>query len=223
MKEIRKDKKSFGLIILSICILVIILLIGGSFALWSDSFIGSENTIKSGTISFLYTEPSSDIDLITNNSDDDSIKTESTNYVEFSVSGIATDKVDLAYYIYFSENSGNTVTKDKVKFYLTEVNNNVETKVTEIISGSNIVPINLSTLTKDTSSSNYLLYGGSMNFPTGGSTIIKVYRLRFWISGSDDGNITYVEDDNKHTASISGSYSIKLNVYTSLGEVKTIS
>lgn len=223
MKKLKSDKKSLRLIVLSICTLIIILSIGTSFALWSDAKTGGENTIKSGTINFLYTEPNTDINLVTNNNDDESIITESTNYMDFSVSGVATDKIDLAYYLYFNENSSNTVSRSKIKFYLTEVNNGVETKVMDITSGSSIIPINLSSLTKDTSSSNYLLYGGSMKFPTGGSTITKNYRLRFWISSSDGGNITYTEDDNKHTASITGSYSIKLNVYTSLGGVKTIS
>lgn len=223
MKELKKDYKSYRLIILSMFVILLILVIGTSFALWSETLSGGENIINTGTVSFLYTEPSNDINLVTNNSDDDSIKTESTNYVEFSVSGVATDKFDLAYYIYFNENTSNTVSLSNMKFYLTEVNNNVESAVTSVISGSNIVPINLSTLTKDTSSSNYLLYGGAMNFPIGGGTITKNYRLRFWIDTSDGGNITYEEDNNKHTASITGSYSIKLNVYTSMGEVKTIS
>lgn len=224
MKKLKEDKYSYKLIIFSICTIVLVIMVGTSFALWSGEKLGSLNTINSGTITFLYTEPSNDVTLMTNESTDENIIKETTNYMDFTISGIATDKINLAYYIYFNENADNTVTKDSVKFYLSEVTGDTETSITGIKEGSTILPINLSTLKKDTTSSNYLLYSSTMSFPSGGSTITKNYRLRFWVSGSGNGgNITYTEEDKKHTASMSGNYSIKLNVYTSLGEAVTIS
>lgn len=224
MKKLKEDKYSYSLIIFSICTVVLLLLIGTSIAVFSKSMSGSTNTINTATVSFLYTEPSNDITLETSSSSDSTIITESTNYMDFTVSGTSNAGANLAYYIYFNENSGNTVTKDSVKFYLSSVSDSTETSVTGIKQGSSIVPFNISTLTKDTSSSNYLLYSSTMSFSDSGGTITKKYRLRFWISSAGtEGNVTYSDNGKAHTAQMTGSYSIKLNVYAVLGTAVTIS
>jgi len=213
MKKNINDYGSRRLMILSIFAIVFITDFSSTYALYNYNKTGGNNTIQTGTVSILFTEPSTDTTLTTYYlSDEDA--TASDNYVEFSVTANSTGLIATNYYIYFTENESNTVENSHVKMHLTEVNGNEEIEVVPVSYANTFTQINLNTLQEDTTSGKHLLHDDKFIFLNAESRT-RTYRLRMWMD--DEGpSVEYSgtsENDRTHTAVLSGEYSIKLNVY----------
>ncbi len=209
MKKNINDYGSRRLMILSIFVIVFITVFSSTYALYNYNKTGGNNTIQTGTVSILFTEPQTDTILFSDSEDE---------YMEFTVSANATGSIATDYYIYFTENSGSTIEKSNVKIRLSEVIGEGELEVVELTSLDTFKPINLTTLQEDNTSDKYLLYSNQFNF-TDNSSRTKTYRLRMQSEGGDIEYSGTSESDRTHSAVLTGQYSIKLNVYATQGEV----
>ena len=104
----------------SIVSVLILLIVGLAFAYYFAILKGENiNTAKTGEASIIYTEPS--VGIETKQMSDYEGMTSENSY-DFTVTGRADDTANLNYAVYLEEESGNTVDKSKVKYYLTDAN-----------------------------------------------------------------------------------------------------
>lgn len=165
MNNIKKNVLSIiGIVVL------MILIAGGTYAAFIVTQSGSTNTIQTGTVSFSYTQPSSNVTLSSAYPVTDATG-KTGDYFEFSVSATTSGEHDTNYYVYYVLDSNNTMSQNDIRLYLTTVSDNVETVVAGFprIAGYS-----------DEYSSGYLLDSGI--FETNSNTLSKTYRLRMWIS-----------------------------------------
>ena len=164
------------------------LIIGVTYALIKFNFVGNkDNTILVGGLKFNYNETSSSM-TITNNdilSNTDGMK--SDNYFDFNVSLEKQTTTGVSYNILLT--SDNTNNLSDIKAYLTEVNNNTETKL--------MGPTTLNNLTKV--NNNMILYKDKI-FPNE----TKYYRLRLWVDENFGSSQTTSVNGNISTGTITG-------------------
>lgn len=116
-KKMNKSKKTA----IILAVILLLLAVAASFAYYFAILKGENvNTAKMSSASLVYTEPK--IGTETKQMSDYEGMKNSTPY-EFTVSGNASGTTALDYAIYIEEQEGNTVTKDKIKYYLTDENN----------------------------------------------------------------------------------------------------
>ena len=116
-KKMNKSKKTA----IILAVILLLLAVAASFAYYFAILKGENvNTAKMSSASLVYTEPK--IGTETKQMSDYEGMKNSTPY-EFTVSGNASGTTSLDYAIYIEEQEGNTVTKDKIKYYLTDENN----------------------------------------------------------------------------------------------------
>ena len=168
-----KIKRSYvkSIILVVICLLVIGGITYASFSVDIKGLINIDTSLPG--ISLTYTEPASAL-IQTNEIISDEEHKNSSDYFEFKVSSTSAIVYDLYYRIYIKENTSNTLSRDNLYVYLTEVNNNVETEVVGVTK--------LTSLKTNTNYSNsYNLYNNSFNFISNTSTTKeKTYRFRIW-------------------------------------------
>lgn len=180
MVEEKSDSKKILLSVLGIAILVVAV-VGISFAALNLSASSEENTIKTGTITVSYSESEHGI-LLT-----DALPTDDTTgmalsadreYFDFTVSTGASGKVTVPYEINVTEidvTEGKTkLSNQLVKVYLTKVGQDSEEAVVSPIYVNDLDDSSLRVGSKK-------LFTASDSYTAGGSTTIK-YRLRMWIS-----------------------------------------
>ena len=201
-----KKKK---IIVLSIAIVGLLLIVTGvTYAFLNINFEGTKiNSLYVPSISLTYNESGNALTIDTRVNNDNEGKT--LPYFEFSVSGESEVDYPLDYYIYLTEEES-SLTRDKIKFYLTKVENNSETQVLEPTLGSNLKSYG-------TNENDLFLYKASFYFTEDDNTFSDTYRLRGWIS--HDAKIEVDPDINSSdgTQDItidSLSYKFKVNVST---------
>ena len=201
-----KKKK---IIILSIVIAGLLLIATGvTYAFLNINFEGTKvNSLYVPSISLTYSESGNALTIDTRVNNDNEGK--ELPYFEFSVSGESEVDYPLDYYIYLTEEES-SLTKDKIKFYLTKVENNSETQVLEPTLGSNLKSYG-------TNESDLFLYKASFDFTEANNTFSDTYRLRGWIS--HDAKIEVAPDINSSNGTQditveSLSYKFKVNVST---------
>ena len=201
-----KKKK---IIILSIAIIgLLLIVIGVTYAFLNINFEGTKiNSLYVPSISLTYSESGNALTIDTRVNNDTEGK--GLPYFEFSVSGESEVDYPLDYYIYLTEEES-SLTRDKIKFYLTKVENNSETQVLEPTLGSNLKSYG-------TNENDLFLYKASFYFTEDDNTFSDTYRLRGWIS--HDAKIEVDPDINSSdgTQDItidSLSYKFKVNVST---------
>ena len=165
------------------------LIIGVTYALIKFNFVGNkDNTILVGGLKFNYNETSSSMTITEDDilSNTDGMK--SDNYFDFNIS-LEKEKstTGVSYSILLT--SDNTNNLSDIKAYLTEVNNNTETKL--------IDPITLNNLTKV--NNNMILYKDKI-FPNE----TKYYRLRLWVDENFGSSQTTSVNGNTSTGTITG-------------------
>ena len=201
-----KKKK---IIILSIAIIGLLLIATGvTYAFLNINFEGTKvNSLYVPSISLTYSESGNALTIDTRVNNDNEGKT--LPYFEFSVSGESEVDYPLDYYIYLTEEES-SLTKDKIKFYLTKVENNSETQVLEPTLGSNLKSYG-------TNESDLFLYKASFDFTEENNTFSDTYRLRGWISHDAKIEVTPDINSSDGTQDItveSLSYKFKVNVST---------
>lgn len=180
MIEEKKDSKKILLSVLGVAILIVAV-VGISFAAVSLSATSGENTIRTGTITVSYSESENGI-LLTNAlpTDDETGITLAGDreYFDFTVSTGASGKVTVPYELNVTEvgvtEGKNKLSNDLVKVYLTKVNQDAEEAVLQ------------PTLVKDLTDSTLRLGSKKLlaisdEYTAQGTTTVK-YRLRMWIS-----------------------------------------
>ena len=201
-----KKKK---IIVLSIAIVGLLLIVTGvTYAFLNINFEGTKiNSLYVPSISLTYSESGNALTIDTRVNNDNEGKT--LPYFEFSVSGESEVDYPLDYYIYLTEEES-SLTKDKIKFYLTKVENNSETQVLEPTLGSNLKSYG-------TNENDLFLYKASFYFTEDDNTFSDTYHLRGWISHDAKIEVDPDINSNNGTQDItveSLSYKFKVNVST---------
>ena len=206
MKKILNKLKQNRKILIPITsiFLLIVLLTGVSFAVFNYSNDNAgNNDINSGHISMTYTEPSNEYVVENALPIKDEEGMNSSNYFEFSVTTTAptndTDDngVSIPYEITITETEGNTLTNDKIKMYLTEVDGNTENTHTNPTLVSYFEP----SLYKD----GQIKVGFNLHLHRNGNeSVTTKYRLRAWLDYDTD--VSDWDTANKYQ------YKFKVNV-----------
>ena len=201
-----KKKK---IIILSIAIIGLLLIATGvTYAFLNINFEGTKvNSLYVPSISLTYSESGNALTIDTRVNNDNEGK--ALPYFEFSVSGESEVDYPLDYYIYLTEEES-SLTKDKIKFYLTKVENNSEIQVLEPTLGSNLKSYG-------TNENDLFLYKASFDFTKENNTFSDTYRLRGWISHDAKIEVDPDVNSNNGTQDItveSLSYKFKVNIST---------
>ena len=201
-----KKKK---IIILSIAIVGLLLIVTGvTYAFLNINFEGTKvNSLYVPSISLTYQESGNALTIDTRVNNDNEGKV--LPYFEFSISGESEVDYPLDYYIYLTEEES-SLTRDKIKLYLTKVENNSETQVLEPTLGSNLKSYG-------TNENDLFLYKASFYFTEDDNTFSDTYHLRGWISHDAKIEVDPDINSNNGTQDItveSLSYKFKVNVST---------
>lgn len=193
-----KENKKIILSVLGIFVLMI-LIIGTTYAGFSKTATTGNNSISSGTITMAFQEPSNNV--VITNAMPTSNGYSSTTHFDFSVSGSAKARMTLPYEITITEKSGNTLAASNVRIGLKK-NGSI---VTGFESGKLA-----STLTSSTvRSGSKTLYIDGLVLAQSGSNYTKTdnYQLFLWIDSSatlpNDGTTKY--------------YSVLVNINATVG------
>ena len=180
MEKIKNNFKKYSRVY--IVILLLLVIVGISYAIFAVTNLSNENMINLGQISMSYTEPENALVLENALPMGDAEGIAQSNYFEFKVMTHATTDADdsngltIPYEINLVEIAVDAdkqvLTKDQIKVYLTKVVSGSE----EVVVG----PILLSNLT-ESSTSDLNIYQARDVHRNAGSEITTTYRLRAWI------------------------------------------
>ena len=195
-----KVKRNQMLITILGVIILTVLVIGITYAGFSQTTSGGNNSISSGTITMSFQEPSNNV-VITNAMPISGTNYTSTTHFDFSVSGTAKVAIPIAYEISITEKSGNTIDSQYVMIGLKKNGTIVypygirvgNLRSSSIRNGSKILIKDQFTLAQ--SGSNY--------------TATDNYQLFLWLS----------EDYEMPSDGSTESYSISVNVNSNVGAV----
>ena len=188
MEKIKENFKKYSTVY--IVILLLLVIIGVSYAIFAVTNLSDVNTINLGQISMSYTEPDNALVLENALPMGDAEGIAQSNYFEFKVMTHATTDADdsngltIPYEINLGEievdADKQALTKDQIKVYLTKVVGGSEEEV--------VGPILLSNLS-ESSTSNLNIYQARDVHRNAGSEITTTYRLRAWIDEDVDSSI----------------------------------
>ena len=171
----KDDNKRKKVITISLIVILLMLCVGISFAVWNYGFVGSANTLDTGEISLELLESNTDIINITNQLPISDSEGKTLDTFDFAVTTKASRDMDLVYEIKIeklSASSGYTSLNDsQVKVYLTDYSDN------ELIS-----PTKISDL------SDYSLYGKTNTHSKDLTKITDKFKLRVWIDEDTDAS-----------------------------------
>lgn len=220
--------KNHNIIIIIGILLLFIVVIYSSYAIFNSSSTSEPNTINTGNIILTFTEGET-VSFDGNNAITDDEGKALENYFEFAASATAENKLKLANYIYAIPDASNTLDAQYVKVYLSLYQDGTETPLTNPTAFNSLTRFNLSTMTADNTANNYLIYSNTIDFTT---TETKSYnytfRLRLWLDESYPGDTpTITNTDNgtagaSHKAEIgpSKTFKFKINAYNEQGDLK---
>ncbi len=226
--ERKSDTGKILLAVLGVAILIVSV-VGVSFAVFSITRESDENTIKTGTITVSYVETSHIIS--TENAlpvTDETLAKASEDYFEFTVSTTA-NGVDVPYEINLQpSNDGveNALTDSQIKVYLTTYTSGEESS--ETMAKDAVV---LDTLTKSQVQDRtdcYVIYSKTDNHTSTalGEATTTTYRLRMWI----DKDVKFTLPDSEGVAVPEGqvdaskkyTYKLKVNVDSTVKPIGTV-
>lgn len=217
MMEENGSKKVL-LSVLGVAILVVAV-VGISFAAFSFTKESNENSISTGSITMSYTEAENGIKIseafpledsvgMTLKDDHESLKAGDKAYFEFTVATGASGVVNIPYEINVTVPTVNPdaeLKNDQVKIYLTTVNGDAETAVSEFTQAKLVNSLEASTVR----SGALVLHEATDTYATAGSASkTTTYRLRIWVDKSVDA----VANANK-------SYKVLVNVDSTVNSI----
>jgi len=164
--------------VLGVAILVVAV-VGISFALFTNTDVTGENSINLGTIVMTYSEKTPGLaitDAMPTANDDGE---DSANYFDFEVTGNASRaNVKFNYTVSITEVSGNTLDPNDVVLYLTDGAAGTETAIT----GFEEYPLASSfTTAVEGRNDTFELLRDSITVGTANQVVTKTYRLRMWV------------------------------------------
>ena len=188
MEKIKENFKKYSTVY--IVILLLLVIVGISYAIFAVTNLSDVNTINLGQISMSYTEPENALVLENALPMGDAEGIAQSNYFEFKVMTHATTNADdsngltIPYEINLGEievdADKQALTKEQIKVYLTKVVSGTEEGV--------VGPILLSNLS-ESSTSDLNIYQARDTHRNAGSEITTTYRLRAWIDEDVDSSI----------------------------------
>ncbi len=224
--ERKSDTGKILLAVLGVAILIVSV-VGVSFAVFSITRESDENTINTGTITVSYVETSHVINTkdalpVT---DEDAAQT-SNDYFEFTVSTTA-NGVDVPYEINLKPDNAEveTALKDEqVKVYLTKYDSS--TSETQVVEAKKLSEFEKSTVANRTDC--YKIFDTTDNHTNSalGSATTTTYRLRMWI----DKDVKFTLPDSEGVAVPEGqvdaskkyTYKLKVNVDSTVKPIGTV-
>jgi len=178
---------------------LIILVVGITYAGFSQTTSGGNNSISSGTITMSFQEPSNNV--VITNAMPTSNGYNSTTHFDFSVSGTAKTALTIAYEISITEKAGNTINPDYVRIGLKK-------------NGTIVYPYGIAASSLRSSSirnGSKILIKGQFTLAQSGSnyTATDNYQLFLWLS----------ENYEMPSDGSTESYSVTVNVNSNVGAV----
>lgn len=219
-------EKNYKIIYPLIILFGVILITGISFAIYKVNQTGKENSITTGKINFSYIENENALTVTNTDSLTDSEGKKQSDYFEFSIKASATGIVDVSYYIYLKKDTSSTAPDNAIKVYLSKVNTDgtEQEVVTSLM--SNLTKINPDTLSKSTTSNDFLLHSNYFSFNNNSATQTLNFRFRMWADKTyfDNNQGTINEGNGSHSITTnSKSYKVTINVKGTDGKPITIS
>lgn len=219
-------EKNYKIIYPLIILFGVILITGISFAIYKVSQTGKENSITTGKINFSYIENENALTVTNTDSLTDSEGKKQSDYFDFSIKASATGIVDVSYYIYLKKDASSTAPDNAIKVYLSKVNTDgtEQEVVTSLM--SNLTKINPDTLSKSTTSNDFLLHSNYFSFNNNSATQTLNFRFRMWADKTyfDNNQGTITEGNGSHSITTkSKSYKVTINVKGTDGKPITIS
>ena len=186
MKKIKENFKKYSTVY--IVVLLLLVIIGVSYAIFAVTNLSDVNTINLGQISMSYTEPENALVLENALPMSDEDGKAQSDYFEFKVTTHATTDADdsngltIPYEIVIDslarDEGMSSLSTSDIKVYLTKVVGGVEEEV--------VAPATLSELSFSTMPLANFIYRTSDTHRNAGSEITTTYRLRAWIDESVD-------------------------------------
>ncbi len=184
--------------VLAVCgvFLLIVSVIGFTYAAFTVTGEGGTNTITTGTIVFSYSEPTNALVLDKTLPMSDLAGMASNQYFDFSVATRTSANMNIPYEISGTKISG-TIDDSYIKLYLTYGN---DTSVGGIFNSTAVAVDDLiGVLGIRNGESDFLIFRDSIDASS--TSTSKYYRLRMWIS-----------DSYRLVSGVAGTYSLKINV-----------
>lgn len=217
-KEIRKQSRL--LLILSLVLLVAITA-GVSYAFFTYTRFGTtENTITTGTITFLYDEKDVSgngimiTDALPTTDANGKLLTGDNNVFDFKILATSTGRNSIPYEITARKKADSTVPESAVKLYLTEVGTDVETPAPLTLKDTNVTKFSELTQTSVSVGDNVVektIYLG--NVPAGSTDYEKNFKLRMWIADDVDYSPTQDSEGNDIYPMNNKKFTVTVNVY----------
>lgn len=217
--ETRKEIKQQSRILLILALFLLIAVTAGvSYAFFNYTRLGTtENTITTGTITFLYDEKEAVgngitiSDALPMSDENGMIQTGANNIFDFQILATTTGNADIPYEITARKKDTSDDIDANVKLYLTEVTSDNETAAPLTMNGEDVRKFSELTQTTTAVGDGVVektIYRDTVS--AGTTDYEKNFRLRMWISDDtdfspvedEDGNVTYPMNDKTFTVTV---------------------
>lgn len=221
-KDTKKEIRTQSRIVLVLAIfLLVAVTIGVSYAFFTYARLGTtENTITTGTITFLYDEKNASgngiviTDALPTTDANGKILTGDNNVFDFKVLATTTGNTSLPYEITARKKADSTAPEDAIKIYLTEVGTDTETPAPLTLKDTNVTRFSELTQTGVAVSDGIIektIYNGSV--PANSTNYEKNFRLRMWIADDVDYSPTKDSQGNDVYPMNNKKFTVTVNVY----------
>lgn len=226
--ETKKEIKNQSRILLILALFLLVAVTAGvSYAFFNYTRLGTtENTITTGTITFLYDEKEAlgngitISDALPMSDANGKIQTGTNNVFDFRILATSTGNANIPYEITARKKDTSDDIDTNVKLYLTEVGVDSETAAPLTMNGDTVmkfseltqtsVPVGLGVIEKT-------IYKGTVN--ANSTNYEKNFRLRMWISEDTDYSPTQDETGNDIYPMNNKKFTVTVNVYANAAVV----
>lgn len=217
-KDTKKEIRTQSRIVLVLAIfLLVAVTIGVSYAFFTYARLGTtENTITTGTITFLYDEKNASgngitiVDALPTTDANGKLLTGDNNVFDFKVLATTTGNTNLPYEITARKKADSTVPEEAIKIYLTEVGTDTETPAPLTLKDTNVArfsELNQTSVAVTDGTIEKTIYNGSV--PASSTNYEKNFRLRMWIADDTD----YSPNENGEYPMNNKKFTVTVNVY----------
>lgn len=217
-REIRRQSRM--LLILALFLLVAVTA-GVSYAFFNYTRLGTtENTISTGTITFLYDEKAAAgngiaiTDALPMTDANGKIITGTNNVFDFRVLATTTGNANIPYEITARRKDDSDAIDSNVKLYLVETSGGSETEAPLTMNGTDVktyADLTQTTTTVGDGIVEKTIYKGTI--PANSTDYEKNFRLRMWISEDTDYSPTTDEEGNDNYPMNNKKFTVSVNIY----------
>ncbi|MDO4368966.1 MAG: hypothetical protein Q4C29_00285 [bacterium] len=179
MESRENSQKRILLSVLGVAILVVAV-VGISFAAYTGSNTGNVNKVSTGTITFSYAEPENGITLSDAASISDAAGKSLTNKFDFTVTTTTTNALTIPYVVTLTKDASNTLSDDAVSVYVTK---NSDADVVKDV--TKVSALSAYTRGADTTNTKLLFDSSHVHTATAtNNTVTTNYSFRMWVNQS---------------------------------------